>query len=170
MAAAAAAAASLQSCLTLWDPIDGSPPGSPVPVAWCHPTISSSVEFAWNISYYCYCSYSTNNFCQCSSGSATLFFHQSAYCFASCGARFHLHFHKISLASRWWTGENLSYSLFDEEVRKLTDLGLHLKLFSFLPTYFWQRFIPWSNSSQAPLSPAFHWVSILTLNKHKHLS
>ena len=30
-AAAAAAAASLQSCLTLCDPIDGSPPGSPVP-------------------------------------------------------------------------------------------------------------------------------------------
>ena len=29
--AAAAAAKSLQSCLTLWDPIDGSPPGSPVP-------------------------------------------------------------------------------------------------------------------------------------------
>ena len=28
--AAAAAAASLQSCPTLWDPIDGSPPGSPV--------------------------------------------------------------------------------------------------------------------------------------------
>ena len=28
---AAAAAASLQSCLTLCDPIDGSPPGSPVP-------------------------------------------------------------------------------------------------------------------------------------------
>ena len=27
----AAAAAPLQSCLTLWDPIDGSPPGSPVP-------------------------------------------------------------------------------------------------------------------------------------------
>ena len=26
-----AAAASLQSCLTLCDPIDGSPPGSPVP-------------------------------------------------------------------------------------------------------------------------------------------
>ena len=26
-----AAAKSLQSCLTLWDPIDGSPPGSPVP-------------------------------------------------------------------------------------------------------------------------------------------
>ena len=30
-AAAAAAAESLQSCLTLCDPIDGSPPGSPVP-------------------------------------------------------------------------------------------------------------------------------------------
>ena len=30
-AAAAAAAKSLQSCLTLFDPIDGSPPGSPVP-------------------------------------------------------------------------------------------------------------------------------------------
>ena len=31
IAAAAAAAKSLQSCLTLCDPIDGSPPGSPVP-------------------------------------------------------------------------------------------------------------------------------------------
>ena len=30
-AAAAAAAKSLQSCLTVCDPIDGSPPGSPVP-------------------------------------------------------------------------------------------------------------------------------------------
>ena len=30
-AAAAAAAKSLQLCLTLWDPIDGSPSGSPVP-------------------------------------------------------------------------------------------------------------------------------------------
>ena len=29
--AAAAAAKSLQSCLTLCDPVDGSPPGSPVP-------------------------------------------------------------------------------------------------------------------------------------------
>ena len=29
--AAAAAAKLLQSCLTLCDPIDGSPPGSPVP-------------------------------------------------------------------------------------------------------------------------------------------
>ena len=26
-----ATAKSLQSCSTLWDPIDGSPPGSPVP-------------------------------------------------------------------------------------------------------------------------------------------
>ena len=31
VAAAAAAAKSLQSCLTLCNPIDGSPPGSPVP-------------------------------------------------------------------------------------------------------------------------------------------
>ena len=30
-AAAAAAAESLQSCLTLRDPTDGSPPGSPIP-------------------------------------------------------------------------------------------------------------------------------------------
>ena len=30
-AAAAAAAKLLQSCLTLWDPIDSSQPGSPVP-------------------------------------------------------------------------------------------------------------------------------------------
>ena len=29
--AAAAAAKSLQSCLTLCDPVDGSPPGSPIP-------------------------------------------------------------------------------------------------------------------------------------------
>ena len=28
---AAAAAKSHQSCLTLWDPVDGSPPGSTVP-------------------------------------------------------------------------------------------------------------------------------------------
>ena len=31
LAAAAAAAKSLQSCPSLWDPTDGSPPGSPVP-------------------------------------------------------------------------------------------------------------------------------------------
>ena len=34
-AAAAAAAKSLQSCPTLCDPIDGSPPGSPVPAEGC---------------------------------------------------------------------------------------------------------------------------------------
>ena len=31
LAAAAAAAKSLQSCPTVCDPIDGSPPGSPIP-------------------------------------------------------------------------------------------------------------------------------------------
>ena len=31
LTAAATAAKSLQSCLTLCDPIDGSPPGSPIP-------------------------------------------------------------------------------------------------------------------------------------------
>ena len=31
IAAAAAAAKSLQSCPTLCDPVDGSPPGSPIP-------------------------------------------------------------------------------------------------------------------------------------------
>ena len=31
MHAAAAAAKLLQSCLTLCDPVDGSPPGSPIP-------------------------------------------------------------------------------------------------------------------------------------------
>ena len=31
MLAAAAAAKLLQSCLTLWDPKDGSPAGSPIP-------------------------------------------------------------------------------------------------------------------------------------------
>ena len=31
LVSAAAAAKSLQSCLTLCDPIDGSPPGSPIP-------------------------------------------------------------------------------------------------------------------------------------------
>ena len=48
--AAAAAAKSLQSCLTLCDPIDGSPPGSPVPgilqartLEW----VASSFSNAW---------------------------------------------------------------------------------------------------------------------------
>jgi len=38
---AAAAAKSLQSCLTLWDPIDGSPPGSPYP--WDSPGKNTGV-------------------------------------------------------------------------------------------------------------------------------
>ena len=49
LAAAAAAAKSLQSCLTLCDPIDGSPPGSPVPgilqartLAWVAISFSSA--------------------------------------------------------------------------------------------------------------------------------
>ena len=46
----AAAAKSLQSCLTLWDPIDGSPPGFPVPgilqartLEW----VAISISSAW---------------------------------------------------------------------------------------------------------------------------
>ena len=52
--AAAAAAKSLQSCLTLCDPIDGSPPGSPVPgilqartLEWV--AISFSSAWKWNV-------------------------------------------------------------------------------------------------------------------------
>ena len=52
--AAAAAAKSLQSCLTLCDPIDGSPPGSPVPgilqartLEWV--AISSSNAWKWKV-------------------------------------------------------------------------------------------------------------------------
>ena len=54
LAAAAAAAKSLQSCLTLRDPIDGSPPGSPVPgilqartLEWL--AISSSNAWKWKV-------------------------------------------------------------------------------------------------------------------------
>ena len=53
-AAAAAAAKSLQSCLTLCDPIDGSPPGSPVPgilqariLEWV--AISFSSAWRWKV-------------------------------------------------------------------------------------------------------------------------
>ena len=53
-AAAAASAKSLQLCLTLCDPIDGSPPGSPVPgilqariLEWV--AISSSNEWKWKV-------------------------------------------------------------------------------------------------------------------------
>ena len=51
---AAAAAKSLQSCLTLWDPIDDSPPGSPVPgilqaatLEWV--AISFSSAWKWKV-------------------------------------------------------------------------------------------------------------------------
>ena len=40
---AAAATKSLQSCLTLCDPIDGSPPGSPVPLEWVAISFSNSI-------------------------------------------------------------------------------------------------------------------------------
>ena len=50
----AATAKSLQSCPTLWDPIDGSPPGSPVPgilqartLEWI--AISSSNAWKWKV-------------------------------------------------------------------------------------------------------------------------
>ena len=53
-AAAAAAAKSLQSCLTLWDPIDRSPPGSPIPgilqartLEWA--AISFSNAWKWKV-------------------------------------------------------------------------------------------------------------------------
>ena len=53
-AAAAAAAKSLQSCPTLWDPIDGSPRGSPTPgilqartLEWV--AISSSNAWKWKV-------------------------------------------------------------------------------------------------------------------------
>ena len=52
--AAAAAAKLLQSCPTLWDPIDGSPPGSPVPgilqartLEWV--AISFSSAWKWKV-------------------------------------------------------------------------------------------------------------------------
>ena len=54
MAAAAAAAKSLQSCLTLCNPIDGSPPGSPIPkilqartLEWA--AISFSNAWKWKV-------------------------------------------------------------------------------------------------------------------------
>ena len=54
IAAAAAAAKSLQSCLTVCDPRDGSPPGSPIPgilqartLEWV--AISCSNEWKWKV-------------------------------------------------------------------------------------------------------------------------
>ena len=55
--AAAAAAKSLQSCPTLCDPIDGSPPGSPVPgilqartLEWVAISFSNILEFPTKLS------------------------------------------------------------------------------------------------------------------------
>ena len=52
-----AAAKSLQSCTTLCDPIDGSPPGSPVPgilqartLAWVAISFSSAWKWKWSCS------------------------------------------------------------------------------------------------------------------------
>ena len=51
--AAAAAAKSLQSCLTLCDPIDGSPPGSPVPGILQARTLEwVAISFSANLSYW----------------------------------------------------------------------------------------------------------------------
>ena len=54
-AAAAAAAKSLQSCRTLCDPIDGSPPGSAVPgilqartLEWVAISFSSAWKWKWS--------------------------------------------------------------------------------------------------------------------------
>ena len=51
----AAAAKSLQLCLTLCDPIDGSPPGSPVPgilqartLEWVAISFSNSMNVSWH--------------------------------------------------------------------------------------------------------------------------
>ena len=46
---AAAAAKSLQSCLTLWNPIDGSPPGSPIPgiLVGCHCLLHGQILTAY---------------------------------------------------------------------------------------------------------------------------
>ena len=57
--AAAAAAKSLQSYPTLCDPIDGSPPGSPIPgilqagtLEWVGIAFSGSLPIQWHIDYF----------------------------------------------------------------------------------------------------------------------
>ena len=52
---ATAAAKSLQSCPTLWDPIDGSPPGSPIPgilqartLEWVAISFSNAWKWKWS--------------------------------------------------------------------------------------------------------------------------
>ena len=55
-AAAAAAAKSLQSCPTLWDPIDGSPPGSPVPgILQVRPLEWGALSFSHACMHACCC-------------------------------------------------------------------------------------------------------------------
>ena len=56
--AAAAAAKSLQSCPTLWDPIDGGPPGSPIPgilqartLEWVAISFSNTWKWKWKWSH-----------------------------------------------------------------------------------------------------------------------
>ena len=56
---AAAAAKSLQSCPTLCDPIDGSPPGSPVPgilqartMEWVATSFSNACKWKGKVYYY----------------------------------------------------------------------------------------------------------------------
>ena len=64
-AAAAAAAKLLQSCPTLCDPIDGSPPGSPVPgILQARTLVSSKSKYAckWFIPPLATCSINTNCF------------------------------------------------------------------------------------------------------------
>ena len=58
---AAAAAKSLQSCLTLCDPIDGSPPGSPVPwilqartLEWVAISFSNALKWKVKVKSQCY--------------------------------------------------------------------------------------------------------------------
>ena len=55
LCSAVAAAKSIQSCPTLWDPIDGSPPGSPIPgilqariLEWVAISFSSAWKWKWN--------------------------------------------------------------------------------------------------------------------------
>ena len=57
---AAAAATSLQSCLTLCDPIDGSPPGSPAPgilqartLEWVAISFSNAWKWKWKVAQSC---------------------------------------------------------------------------------------------------------------------
>ena len=59
---AAAAAKSLQSCPTLWDPIDGSPPGSTVPgilqartMEWVAISFSNQLQWRHLLYFFPFC-------------------------------------------------------------------------------------------------------------------